>query len=153
MRKPQPVKGQYIPRKKSSSPQKPASKSPQIDVGEMLGKLDGDQITQLGNGVIELANNGLDLAKEYLKTGQVLASAQAEIRKSEAEVKKVALEEGTKRKEIDQRGKDNELNYYSEMSKEANSHEQIMRILEQVESGKISSEQLSELIFAVKSGS
>lgn len=162
MKKPEALKGQYIPRKKSSSQQKPDSNplknsdsTPQekIDVGEMLSKLDGDQITHLGSGVIELANNGLDLAKEYLRTGQAIASAQAEIRKSEAEVKKVVLEEETKRKEIEQRGKDNELNYYSEMSKEANSHEQIMKILEQVESGKISSEQLSELIYAAKSGS
>lgn len=153
MRKPEPIKGQYIPRNKANSPQKKASKSPQIDLGEMLGKLDGSQMTQLGNGVIELANNGLDLAKEYLRTGQVIASAQAEIRKSDAELKKVALEEETKRQEIVQRGKDNELNYYSETCKEANSHEQIMKILDQVESGIISSEQLSELIIAVKSGS
>jgi len=153
MRKPQPVKGQYIPRGKANPPQRTSNNQPKIDVGEMLGKLNGDQIAQLGNGVIELANNGLDLAKEYLRTGQVLAQAKAEIRKSEAEVKKVSMQEETKQKEIMQRGKDNELSYYSDTNKEANSHEQIMKILEHVESGNISSEQLSELIFAVKSGS
>ncbi|KJY89717.1 hypothetical protein CWB89_05230 [Pseudoalteromonas piscicida] len=153
MKKPQSVKGQYIPRKKSSSPETNDNKSPQIDVGEMLSKLDGEQITQLGNGVIELANNGLDLAKEFLKTGQVVASAQAEITKSEDEVKKVSLKEETKRQKIQQRGKDNELNYYAETNKEANSHEQIMKILEQVESGTLKSEHLAELIIAVKSGS
>ena len=153
MRKPQPVKGQHISRNKKDSPQTSTNKSPQLDVGAMLGKLNGDQLALLGGGVIELSNNGVDLAKECLRTGQVFAQAQAEIRKSEAEVKKVSIQEETKQKEIMQRGKDNELSYYSDTNKEANSHEQIMKILEHVESGKVSSEQLSELIFAVKSGS
>lgn len=153
MRKPQPVKGQYIPRNKTNAPQRSTNKSSKVDVGEMLGKLNGDQLAQLGGGVIELANNGVDLAKEYLRTGQVLAQAEAEIRKSEAEVKKVSIQEETKQKKIMQRGKDNELSYYSDTNKEANSHEQILKILDHVESGKISSEQLSELIFAVKTGS
>ncbi|MFS1421972.1 hypothetical protein [Shewanella sp. 10N.286.48.B5] len=153
MRKPQPVKGQYIPRNKTNSPQSNTNKQPEVDVGEMLGKLNGEQLAQLGSGVIELANNGVDLAKEYLRTGQVFAQTQAEIKKNEAEVKKVALQEETKQKEITQRGKDNELSYYSDTSKEANSHEQIMKILDQVESGQVPSEQLSELILSVKSGS
>lgn len=152
MRKPQPIKGQYIPRNKTNTPKGNTIKSPKVDVGDMLSKLDGDQIAQLGNGIVELANNGWDLAKEYLRTGQVLAKAQAEIRKSEAAVKKVAIQEETKQKEIIQRGKDNELSYYSDTNKEANSHEQIMKILEHVESGIVSPEQLSELIIAVKSG-
>jgi len=151
MRKPQPVKDQYIPRKKKNSLQKGTNNSSKVDVGELLGKLDSNQITQLGNGVIELANNGMGLAKEYLKTGQVLAQTQAEILKSEAEVKKVSIQEETKQKEIAQRGKDNELNYYLDTSKEANSHDQILKILDLVENGKISSEQLSELVSSVKS--
>jgi hypothetical protein len=153
MRKPKPVKGQYIPRDRKRSPQKNDDKQSKIDVGEMLGKLDGNQLAQLGTGVIELAHNGIDLAKEYLRTGQVLAHAEVEIRKSEAEVKQVAMQEETKKKDIAQRGKDNELTYYFETNKEANSHEQIMKILDHVESGKVSSEQLSELISAIKSGS
>jgi len=151
MRKPQPVKDQYIPRKKKNPLQKGTNNSSKVDVGELLGKLDSNQITQLGNGVIELANNGMELAKEYLKTGQVLAQTQAEILKSEAEVKKVSIQEETKQKEIAQRGKDNELNYYLDTSKEANSHDQILKILDLVENGKISSEQLSELVSYVKS--
>ena len=94
MRKPQPVKGQYIPRNKKLSSQKSGNdNSSKIDVAGILGKLDSNQITQLGNGVIELANNGMELAKEYLKTGQVLDQTQAEIRKSEAEVKKVCIQD------------------------------------------------------------
>jgi len=145
MRKPQPVKGQHIPRNTKLPSQKSDSdNSSKIDVAGMLGKLDGNQITQLGNGVIELA-------KEYLRTGQVLAQSQAEILKSEAEVKKVFIQEETKQKEIAQRGKANELNYYLDTSKEANSHDQILKILDLVENGKISSEQLSELVSSVKS--
>lgn len=155
MKKPQSVKAQYIPRNKANSAQQATTpnKSSKIDVGEMLDKLDGEQITQLGKGVIELASNGMELAKEVLKTGQVLAQTQAEILKSGHEVKKIALQEETKQKEIKLREKANELNYYSETSKEANNHEQIMKILDHVENGKVSSEQLSELIFALKSGS
>lgn len=155
MRKPQPVKGQHIPRNtKPYSQNNMSDNLSKIDVAGMLDKLDkldGDQITQLGNGVIELANNGMELAKEYLKTGQVLAQSQVEIRKSEAEVKKVFIQEETKQKEIAQRGKDNELNYYLDTNKEANSHDQILKILDLVENGKISSEQLSELVSSVKS--
>ena len=151
MRKPQSVKSQHIP--KNTRPHSQGSdsdNSSKIDVAGMLGKLDGNQIIQLGNGVIELANNGMELAKEYLKTGQVLAQTQAEVLKSEAEVKKVFIQEETKQKEIAQRGKDHELNHYSEISKEANSHDRILKILDLVENGKISSEQLSELVTSVK---
>ena len=152
MRKPQPVKGQHIQRNTKPYSQNSMSDNlSKIGVAGILDKLDGDQITQLSNGVIELANNGMELAKEYLKTGQVLAQSQVEIRKSEAEVKKVFIQEETKQKEIAQRGKGNELNYYLDTSKEANSHDQILKILGLVENGKISSEQLSELVSSVKS--
>lgn len=152
MRKPQPVKGQYIPRNQKPPSQKSSNdNSSKIDVAGMLAKLDGNQITQLGIGVIELANNGMELAKECLKTRQVLAQTQAEMRKTDAEVKKVFIQENTKQKEILQRGQDNELNYYLYTNKEANSHDQILKILDLVENGKISSEQLSELVSSVKS--
>ena len=152
MRKPHSVKGQYIPRNKTLSTQKSDNVfSSKIDVAGMIGKLDSNQITQLGNSVIELTNNGLGLAKEYLKTGQVLAQAQAEIKKSENEVKKVSIQEETKQKEIAQRGRDNELSYYLDSSKEANSHDQILKILDLVDNEKITSEQLSELVSYVKS--
>ena len=155
MKKPQSVKAQYIPRNKANSAQQATSpnESSKIDVREMLGKLDGEQITNLGNGVIELASNGMELAKEVLKTGQVLAQTQAEILKSGHEVKKIAIQEETKQKEIKLKEKANESNSCFETRKEANNHEQIMKILEHIENGKVSSEQLSELIFAIKSGS
>jgi len=131
MRKPKPLTGQFISKKKSQ-PLQSSKKKGNVDVGEMLGKLDGDQLMQLSNGVIELANNGIELAKEILKTGQVIAQAQADIIKSDNEVKKVSLEESTKQKEIEARSKESELNYYSSTSKETNSHQQIMTIFAQV---------------------
>lgn len=151
MRKPKPVTGKFISKRNSQPPQSSKKKS-NVDVGEMLGKLDSDQLMQLGNGVIELANNGIELAKETLKTGQVIAQAQADIIKSDNEVKKVALEESTKQKEIEARSKESELNYYASTTKEANSHQQVMTILDQVKNGKISPEHLAELISVVKAG-
>lgn len=154
MKKPKKMQGEFIPRSERRAPTNSRGnhKSHEIDINGMLSKLDRAQIKEVAESVIGLANNGIELGKEYLKTIQVVKNSEAEIEKSRNEFLKVREIEITKRISIDKEIRNNEHHFSLGMDKENNNHTQIMKILDCVEKGKISSEQLEGIIFAVKSG-
>lgn len=154
MKKPKKMQGEFIPRSERRAPtnSRDNHKSHEIDINGMLGKLDRAQIKEVAESVIGLANNGIELGKEYLKTIQVVKNSEAEIEKYRNEFLKVREIEITKRISIDKEIRNNEHHFSLGMDKENNNHTQIMKILDCVEKGKISSEQLEGIIFAVKSG-
>ncbi|ELI5409150.1 TPA: hypothetical protein I7285_05715 [Vibrio parahaemolyticus] len=154
MKKPKKVQGEFIPRSERRAPTNSRGnhKSNEIDINGMLAQLDGAQIKEIAENVIGLATNGIELGKEYLKTIQVVKNSEAEIEKSRNEFLKVREIEITKRVSIDKEVRNNEHHFSLGMKKENDNHTQIMKILDCVEKGKISSEQLESIIFAVKSG-
>ena len=151
MKKPKKVQGEFIPRSERRAPTNSRGnhKSHEIDINGMLSQLDGAQIKEIAESVIGLAN---ELGKEYLKTIQVVKNSEAEIEKSRNEFLKVREIEITKRVSIDKEVRNNEHHFSLGMYKENDNHTQIMKILDCVEKGKISSEQLEGIIFAMKSG-
>jgi len=155
MKKPEIVKGEYIPRKRDyQSNSNKIKESSSKDVGELLNKLDGNQLqliaTDLIGCIASVTSNVLDYAKESEKTKQVHTQCHAEIKKIEAQVAQVREEEKTKREQISADRANNSEKHIYEMNKERNTHEVIMQILKQVEDGAISSELLVDVIRNVK---
>ncbi|ENH2496365.1 hypothetical protein ABVY78_001864 [Vibrio parahaemolyticus] len=151
MKKPQPIKGRYIPRKPNRSQNGGGLNS---DVKELLGRLNGNQLQQVASdvigGAVSLVDNALSYGKEVEKTKQIYAQCQADILNAEMEVEKVREVELTKREEIQRDSQKNSADHIENMQAQRQSHVIIMEILKQVEEGKISSEQLAEIISTVK---
>jgi len=155
MKKPQATKGEYIPRKRNSQVKRQQSNNgSKIDVKDMLGKLDGNQLQQIATdligGVADVANNTLVYGQELEKTKQVYAKSHADIKKYESKVARVKEEEITKREKNKIEAEKNHNEHIENMQKETNSHTTIMSILKQVEDGSISSEDLTTLISTMK---
>ncbi|MBY8100747.1 hypothetical protein [Vibrio furnissii] len=154
MKRPQPVKGKYIPRKSNRSQSSSNGWGLNRDVKELLGNLDGKQLQQVASdvisGTVNLANNALSYGKEIEKTKQIYEQCQADILKAEKEVEKVREVELTKREQIRCNTKKNSDEHIENMQAQTQSHTIIKEILKQVEEGKVSPEHLAEIISAVK---
>jgi len=155
MKKPQAIKGEYIPRKRNNQAKhQQSNKSSKKDVKDMLGKLDGNQIQQVATdligGVVGVTINALAYGKEVEKTNQVYAQCTADIKRYDSDVGRTKEEEITKRVENKTEAEKNHNDHIENMQVENNSHAAIMTILKQVEDGSISSEELVTLISTIK---
>lgn len=155
MKKPQTIKGEYIPRKRNIQiKRQQPNKDSSIDVKDMLGKLDGNKLQQIAtdliSGAVDVANNTLAYGQELEKTKQEYAKSHADIKKYESKVARTKEEELTKREINKTEAEKNHNDHIESMQKEKNSHITIMSILKQVEDGSISSEDLTTLISTMK---
>lgn len=150
MKRPQPVQGNYIPRKSNRSQSSINGGGLNRDFKELLGNLDGKQLQQVASDFVNLGNNALSYGKEVEKTKQIYEQCQADILKAEKEVDKVREVELTKREQIRCNTKKNSDEHIENMQAQTQSHTIIKEILKQVEEGKISPEHLAEIISAVK---
>lgn len=158
MKKATPIQGQYIPRtNQSRAGAIKKGNSSKINLNEMLGKLDGAQLVELGSKVLDTLNSGIDLLKEFEKTSQIRAQISLDMEKVEAGKQAANLDFKIKmagfdtEDKIDQRRHSERILELSQFGKKQNDEDgQIMKILALVETGTISAELLSELINQTK---
>lgn len=157
MRKPNPIKskvlkGEHIPKSRAKTSQKTVSdKSSQkssngSSLNDVLGKLNANQLAEVARSGFEFANNIVGLYHEREKTEQIRINAQVEIVRHASEVERTRQQEKTKRTEIEKNRNDNVLNHSILMKAEENRHEQFMKIMDLLSSGKLSEEKVFELI-------
>ncbi|KGJ91609.1 hypothetical protein [Thalassotalea sp. ND16A] len=159
MKKVTPIEGDFISRTTQSRPgaMKKGNKS-NNNLGEMLKKLDGQQLVELGSKVLDTASSGMDLLKEKEKTSQVRAQISLDMKKVEAGKQAAVLDfkirtaEFDAEDKIDQRRHAERVLELSEFGKKQNDEDgHIMKILDLVEAETISAELLAELINQIKS--
>lgn len=159
MKKVPPIQGQHIPRSNQSrSSTMIKNNNSKIDLNEVLRKLDGAQLVELGSKVLDTAKSGIDLLKEIEKTSQIRAQISLDMEKVEAGKQAANLDFKIKmagfdtEDKIDQRRHSERILELSEFGKKQNDEDgQIMKILALVETGTISAELLAELINQTKS--
>ena len=143
-------RGEIIPKgvQKKTSSKKESDTN--INFDELLGKLNGQQLLELGNSIVGLGCNGFDYLKEKEVTARVHAEVSLGIEKVNADRARVLTEHETKRAEIDAFDKKDIRRHKEDMREITNSHQQMMNILNQVDEGKIPPAVLVDLISKVK---
>lgn len=160
MKKAKTTQGEYIPRNQNSGSRNDSktNTSGGLDkLGNLIGSLDPSQVTQLFSSLSDTYGANLDLRKEELKTLQVETEVKLGMRKVIAEEKAAKLQY---KKNIavlelknakDQRRHDETMNeLQSAANKQGNESEQIFRVLDLVENGLITSNDLAQLIHQIK---
>lgn len=108
-------------------------------------------MVELASSTMNLAANGLNYLSERERTTQILAQCDADVQTAMIERGKAFDAENTKRMAIIHTSRENDQRHEATMEREKNSHVIIIDILDKVERGIISSEQLEQLINSVKS--
>ena len=159
MRKPPEIKkatGEYIPR---SAGKTSLDKNSKATLADALGKLDGQQLFQLSQAAIDLAGEFVRYGNERQKTQQMGIHASVRLKELDVEDKKNALDHARDMGEIEERREDHRLSHAKAMHSLNNEgmravirHEQIQRLLDLIDAGKLSADQLIDLLSSIDRG-
>jgi len=126
-------------------------------VGELLGKLDSQQMMMLVEGLSNIANSALAYGSEVEKTKQAEINSLVEIEKINAMTQLAKLQHEQKIIHLEQQQQENKQQFKKDMQLMENSSlaleredQRIHKVLDLFESGHLSEESLNNIIDAVK---
>lgn len=150
--------GQYIPSQRRNNSVSKNKSDVTGKVGELLGKLDAGQLTEVFGRVADVAQAGFDYAKEREKTNRVQIEANVELSKIAQLREATLLGHQQEMERITNSGKETTMQHEQNMTmlKQAGEvqnqqHEKVMQIFKMLEEGKISEEKVADIINSTKS--
>lgn len=158
MKKATPKQGDYIPRSAAqsespaaksdsgSSPEMPASRGDKLF--SLLGRLDGNQLVSVTQSAVSLANNIVELGKTQQETARVEAQVRQEMTRIEAERQVALKKQDVELRRLKNERQQHQQQHQAQMDDSQKRHDRIMQLLQMVEKGDISAQDLVAIIQA-----